>query len=62
MALGDAQVHYDLGAAYAEMGLSVDAIVELETATRLDPENVAFESALAMLRKLREQLGLRPTR
>jgi hypothetical protein len=62
MAFGDPQVHYDLGAAYSEMGLLVEAIVELETATRLDRRNGAFESALATLRKLREQLGLHPTR
>ena len=50
---GEAQAHYDLAMAYAEMGLLDDAISELEAAVRLAPNERRIHVALAGLRARR---------
>jgi Tfp pilus assembly protein PilF len=50
---GEAQTHYDLAMAYAEMGLLDDAIGELEAAVRLAPNERRIHVALASLRARR---------
>jgi hypothetical protein len=53
MATKDPQVHYDLGHAYAELGLIVDAIAELEAAIALDRTHPRVASAITALQGLR---------
>jgi tetratricopeptide (TPR) repeat protein len=53
----EAQVHYDLGFAYAEMDLLSDARQELEIAVALDPENGEAGRAVTLLERLRRRGG-----
>ncbi len=55
----DPQVHYDLGFAYAEMGLYEDAISELKLALKLAPKHRKHEEAFALLNELLEHQGTR---
>ena len=53
------QTHLDLGIAYAEMSLLPDAVAELETVLRLDPENGrARAELLAAKARLAHEPGL----
>ena len=58
MPITQAQVHYDLGFAYIEMGLRKDALAELEAALRTDPLHDRAQDALAKIDELRQELGL----
>jgi Tfp pilus assembly protein PilF len=56
----EAQVRYDLGIAYIEMGLRRDALAEFEAALRIDPLHDRAQDALAKIERLRQELGLPP--
>ncbi len=45
----DADTHFDLGVAYAEMGLFVDAAAEFELVLRHDPNNSRARAELAVV-------------
>lgn len=44
----DVRTHFDLGIAYAEMGVFADAAAEFETVLQHDPTNVRAREELAM--------------
>jgi len=57
----DVQTHFDLGVAYAEMGLHADAISEFEIVTRVAaPENALRERAGDAIRECKVALGEPP--
>jgi hypothetical protein len=52
--------HFELGTAYAEMGLLGDAVEELEIVLRADPQHVRARAALVELRLRLAPPGSRP--
>jgi tetratricopeptide (TPR) repeat protein len=55
----DPSTHYDLGRAYADLGLLTEAIEHFERALELDPTHQAASSSLE---QARAQLSAPPTR
>lgn len=53
-----AQMHYDLGFAYLEMGLRREALPQLEAAVRIDPLHGSAQAAVSKIGELRQALGL----
>jgi regulator of sirC expression with transglutaminase-like and TPR domain len=49
------QTHYDVGFAYAELGLRAEAVVELERALELDPLHPRAAAARLLIARLRDQ-------
>jgi protein O-mannosyl-transferase len=45
-----AEVHYELGVAYAKLGRTADAIAQLQKALQIDPSHVEARQALAVLK------------
>ena len=58
VSIDQAEVHYDLGFAYIEMGLRREALPELEAALRIDPLHDSAQAAVNKIDELRRELGL----
>jgi len=56
--VGEAQAHYDLGMAFAQLGLLADALTHLEAALRINPLHRSAQYALTKSEELRKELRL----